>query len=298
MEGPSLTTVHDEREALAREGLPVRHRELWGARHDYRLSRAVSEPARVFFLHLAVIRDPLDATAAEDQRMRTVEAIGQQRFGGSRESAGISYNAAVFNTARWVYEGQPLGRRGAHTVNNRNIKVCDTRGCPGRGRSIPRGVDDDGVNLNTVGRALVLPQMESDDVTDGQVDLAARWAATLIRRGLAFHDTRWHGHRCVDAEKSCPGDKAFARLPEIQQLSDLYVREGLADMIRDEDVDRIADAVIAKLRFAPMSRPPSYGNPAATYTDVTLQDLQKWTFENARKALLEDRAERTPDPPD
>lgn len=239
-----MTSISTERKVFTAAGIPVRTREQWGAAHDYTGSRAVVEPAQAFFLHIAVVHDRSDLVGSEDQVMRSIEAIGRARFGKDRLSSGISYNAAVFNTARFVYEAQPLGRRGAHTVNDKLLRTCAQPGCPNRGRAIPRGGGATGNNLNVNVRSMVLPQNVGDPVTAGQVDLIARWAAAQIQAGLARSDARWHGHRCV-AWKDCPAPDGWAALPRIQQLTDRYVKEGLdEDMaLTPEQLAAIADAV-------------------------------------------------------
>jgi hypothetical protein len=186
----SITT---ERAGLFAQGLEIVQREAWGAVCVYTSSRPVTRPARWLFLHVSVTRQ----TSDEARDMRTIEAIGQQRFG-----IGMSYNAAAFPSGR-LYEGQPLCRRGAHTVNdlvNPNF---------------PEG------SLNGIARALVLPQMDTDPVTDLQIDAAARWGAALIRAGEAVPDARWYGHRDV-TRKGCPGDPGYARLHELNDLTHHY----------------------------------------------------------------------------
>lgn len=148
---------------------------------------------------------------------RTIERIGQTRFG-----SGWSYNAAAFNTGR-LYEGQPLTRRGTHTVNTFRRDRC-----PVHGGDLTGPITSSGYNLNVNTRALVLPQQVEDPVTDAQLDAAARWAAAQLRAGLAEPGARWHGHRCVTA-KACPGQAAYDRIDELQALTDHYVQHGLQE---------------------------------------------------------------------
>ncbi len=223
-----MTDIARERSLLAAEGLDIATRETWGAAQDYRSARSVVEPAAGFALHIAVIVDHGDLTGTEHADMRTIERIGTQRFGAE---VGFPYNAAVFDTAR-LYEGQPLTRRGAHTVDDKAV------GYPSMGTSR---------SMNFHWRAIVLPQMVDDDVTDGQVDQCARWAAAQVRVGLARRDYLWIGHRDV-AWKSCPGDTGYARLPEIRQLTEHYATVGLGptpeeDTLSAEEVKAITDAV-------------------------------------------------------
>lgn len=224
-----MTDIRMEREKLHAQGLVIRTREEYGAVQDYRSDRDCDIPAVAFFLHIAVVDDPSDLLGTEDQVARTIERIGQTRFG-----SGWSYNAGAFNTGR-LYEGQPLTRRGTHTVNTFNRRIC-----PHHGGSLVAPVTSSGMNNNVNARAMVLPQQVGDPVTDVQIDSAARWAAAQIRSGLARPDARWHGHRCVTA-KACPGDRAFARIPDLQQLTNHYVSTGLEedDMAWDEELPKI-----------------------------------------------------------
>lgn len=234
-----MTDIALERRKLADQGLEIRRREEYGAVQSYGTDRACDVPASAFFLHIAVVDDPGDLVGTEDQVARNIERIGQSRFG-----SGWSYNAAAFNTGR-LYEGQPLTRRGTHTVNTFNRRVCSTHG-----GSLEAPATSSGMNNNINARALVLPQQVDDPVTDEQIDAAARWAAAQIRSGLAKPTARWHGHRCVTA-KDCPGGRAFARIAELQRLTDHYTENGLDDMVTDKDIERIAelasDKAVAKL---------------------------------------------------
>lgn len=196
-------TIDSERQALAEQGLDIRWREEWGAVTDYSTSRPV-EQAIALFLHIAVVDDPDDLEGSEHQVMRNIERVGRTRFGAS---IGISYNAGAFDTGR-LYEGQPLERRGAHTVND----LPNTRFREG--------------GLNHLVRALVLPQQVTDDVTDEQIDAAARWGAALCRAGFAAPGARWFGHRDV-TRKACPGEVAYRRLDELNQLTRHYEAHGL-----------------------------------------------------------------------
>lgn len=227
-----MTDIATERRLLAEQGLEIRTRDQWGARQDYSSARACDRVASAFFLHIAVVNDPGDLIGTEDQVARTIEAIGQSRFG-----SGISYNALAFNTGR-LYEGQPLTRRGTHTVN-----TFERRTCPVHGGSLLAPATSSGFNNNVNARALVLPQQVDDPVTDEQLDAAARWAAAQIRSGLAKPDSRWHGHRCVTA-KACPGQTAYDRIDELQTLTDHYVKNGLDMPLSDQDIARIATAVV------------------------------------------------------
>jgi len=210
-----MTDIAGERKRLAAVGFKHTLREQWGSDHDYTSDRTVNRPAKWFFLHISVTADPEDNIVAESAAMRTVERIGIQRFG----SVGISYNEAAMQSGR-LYEGQPLTRRGAHTVNDENN--------PTFGDS----------SLNRDARALVIVQNVQDAVTDAQIDAAAQWAGAVIRAGEAVPGARWYGHRDVSA-KACPGDKAYARLGELNALTRKYEKESepTPEPSDDEDGD-------------------------------------------------------------
>lgn len=211
-----MTDIAGERAALKAQGLDIIGREQWAATQSYSSPRDVTMPARGFVLHISVTQDPDDLAGREDDSMRVIERIGQERFG-----IGFPYNAAAFDTGR-LYEGQPLTRRGAHTVNTRGIA------------GFPR-------DMNFAWRALCLPQMVADQVTDVQIDAAARWAAAQIRAGLAAPGASWSGHRDY-ATKDCPGTNGYARIPELNALTRRYEANGLGPqedpMARLDDEDR------------------------------------------------------------
>lgn len=209
-----MTDIRGERVKLAAQGLAVRHREKWGAVYDYTTDKTVEMPARWFIFHIAVVTPTtMDAT------QRTIEKIGIQRF----PNTGFSYNASVWSDGT-LLEGQPLTRRGAHTVNDKRVP----------GFPMPP------LTMNPAGRALVLPQNLQHAVTDAQIDSAARWAAAQIRAGLARTDAKWFGHRDF-AAKDCPGGKGYDRLDELNELTRHYAANGLGDdmPLTDDDIRRV-----------------------------------------------------------
>ena len=212
-----MPDIAGERARLRGQGLQMVHREQWGARQSYTSDRRVNRPASWLFLHISVTAAPSDNPAAEQAACRAVESIGQQRFG-----IGCSYNAAAMQSGR-LYELQPLTRRGAHTVND----------LPNP--HFPRG------SLNYSARALVLVQNVGDAVTDAQIDAAARWGAALCRSGEAVRGARWFGHRDV-TRKACPGDKAYARLAELNRLTRHYEAHGLGAPEEDTFMAALTDA--------------------------------------------------------
>lgn len=207
-----MVDIARERANLRRVGLKITYREAWGARNSYTSPRTVQHPAQSFWLHISVTPDPDDFPADEAEAMRVVERIGNQRFGAG---IGFPYNAGAFQSGR-LYEGQPLSRRGAHTVNNYGLRL------PGGG------------NLNQTGRAIALVQNVQDAVTEAQLHACAKWAAALILSGEAVRTAKWYAHRQVTA-KSCPGPKAWALMGQLQALTDRYVKLGIGDQITDQE---------------------------------------------------------------
>jgi hypothetical protein len=244
-----VTSIAEERQRLSDVGLVLRIRPQWGARFTlyvngkwvdgYTVPRAVDEPATILAAHIAVVDDPNDLQGTEDQVMRNIENIGINRF----PNTGISYNAAAFDTGR-LYEGQPIGRRGAHTVNDYERSTCSQSGCPSLGDSLTAPSWNNNVNA----RACVAPQMVGDECTDAQVNAFARWGAGLKLAGFVTRDARWHGHRCF-AAKACPGGNVWGRLDDIQDQTADYVRDGLPGTGDDdvpltpEDIEKVARAV-------------------------------------------------------
>lgn len=271
-----MTDIAAERRLLAAQGLDIGYREEWGAAQDYRSNRRVDTPAAGFFLHISVTIDHGDLTGNEHADMRAIERVGQQRFGDPYDQQlGFPYNAAVFDTGR-LYEGQPLTRRGAHTVNDKGIAKYGATGA----------------SLNYGYRALVLPQMVTDDVTDAQVDAAARWAAAQARAGLARRGARWDLHRTV-AWKACPGDTAAARLDELNRLTAHYEANGLGPAATPTPVPLEEDDVFTIQTHGQPVR-LVIGGVAIGFDDIATRDRVLTAFRRAgvltTKPVVFDRA--------
>ena len=167
-------------------------RHEWGARHSDGF-RDAPLPAREVWLHHSVTLAPdlqwIDADRDgvdddEERAMRTLEDIGQDRFGG-----GISYTFLVMPSGR-VYEGHSVGRQGAHTGGR-----------------------------NDIARAICLVgNYEANRPTEAQV----RAVAELLRYGKAqgwWKEARLAGgHRDLKAT-ACPGRYAYERIAEINALA-------------------------------------------------------------------------------
>ncbi|MGH9247989.1 MAG: peptidoglycan recognition protein family protein [Acidimicrobiales bacterium] len=216
-------TIAAQRACEAAQGLVVRRRNQWGARRSYTDENPVTHPASFLFLHISVTNP--SNYSSNDRHAQAIEGIGISRF----PNTGISYNMGIMPNGA-IYEFQPLGRRGAHTVNNFNRRTCATSGCPSRGTSL--GSQN---NLNYNARAIVLCQNVNDPVTSAQVHSIAKVGATWKRCGYATRGARWHGHRCVSA-KSCPADRAWAQMSTISALTEHYTVHGLGTSTGDDDM--------------------------------------------------------------
>jgi hypothetical protein len=159
----------------------IASRASWGARFDDG-DLTLTGPAHDVFLHHSVTVQ-LAATAsiaAEREQMRSIEGVGESRFG-----TGISYNVVVFPSGR-PYAGVSWNRRGTHT-GGRNSTA----------RSICLAGNYD----------IYLP-------TNAQIATARR----IYHGGkgrLWRADADIYGHRDVKST-ACPGRHAYDRLGDIR----------------------------------------------------------------------------------
>lgn len=156
-------------------------------------------PADFHFLHITVT-DDTDRFVDGARSARFIETLGFST------PPMVSYQDLVTNEGRY-FEGQSYGVKGTHTVNDRNV--------PGFAH-----------DLNLHGYATAIMQNVADEVSDAQVRtialvFAARELGGLVRRGAPIFP-----HRKF-AFKACPGDKAVARLQEIDQMRRRFVQHGL-----------------------------------------------------------------------
>lgn len=213
-----MTSIGRERELLKQVGLcDYRLREDWGSRYNYTNDRNVIEPATRIFVHISVTNP--NAYSLFDAHARAIESIGINRF----PRTGISYNRLIMAGTLSVYEAQPMGRRGAHTVNDHERDICTRFGsaCPGyRGPlTAPRW------NLNYNTRAYCYASNTGFSFDDNSLDTMARAIAADKLAGLVTMDAKIHGHRDV-AFKECPGDRVYNRLHELDNLVKFYVQGG------------------------------------------------------------------------
>jgi hypothetical protein len=157
----------------------------WGARYGDGFAPAPL-PASEVWLHHSVTVAPDLVPPFDDEyvAMRTLERIGQERFGG-----GISYTWAAMPSGR-IYQGHSVGRRGAHT----------------RGR-------------NSIARAVVLVGNYEDRVT---TDAQREGVADLLRhaheQGWIKQARLDGGHRdAPGAATACPGRHGMAAIADINR---------------------------------------------------------------------------------
>lgn len=156
-------------------------------------------PAKYHFLHITVTPDT-DTVLEGFNGARKVESYGLST------PPMVSYHGLTTNEGKW-FEGQSFGVKGTHTINDKNV--------PG----FPH-------DLNLWGYAQAIMQTVNDAVTDVQVRVLAMAFAAAELDGYVVKYAPIYPHRKFDW-KECPGDKANARLGEIQRLKDSYVRNGL-----------------------------------------------------------------------
>lgn len=186
-------------------------RARWGARYSAGFGPAPL-PARELWLHHSVTIAPdlvwvdADGDGVEDDEeraMRTLDDIGQQRFGG-----GISYTFAVMPSGR-IYEGHGVGRQGAHTGGR-----------------------------NDIARAIVLVgDYSSRPPTEAQKRAVAWLVVYGHRQGWWTVAGLSGGHRQAPKQiaTACPGDAALADIPEINQIAAAYLR-GEIDPSEEDDL--------------------------------------------------------------
>lgn len=237
-----MTTITAERAALAKVGRVLIDREEWGSQFNYTTARTVVEPASRAFVHITVTNP--SNYSSDFAHARAVEAIGMSRF----PSTGGSYNRMHFQSGR-AMELQPIGRRGAHTVNDYRRSPCSTSGCPTRGGSLTAP----DWNLNYNSRAYVICQNVGHAVTDAELHSVAKSIAADMLAGFLTRTAGIHGHRDV-ASKSCPGDRMWARMGELRSLVTHYVNKGFTTTPPpEEDVTTPGDIVGQDLDGSPMS---------------------------------------------
>jgi hypothetical protein len=226
---PTITQQRERWNAVS--GHPaIRLRSQWGARRSYTDDNPVTHPATRVFVHISVT-SPANYNG-NDAHAQAIERIGISRF----PNTGISYNFGIMPNGA-LYEFQPVGRRGAHTVNDFKRRTCSTSGCPGNGSSLT-ATDSSGWNLNWNARSFVFCAIESTDVSAAVVEMFARAIYTAYKAGFITKAAAQniHGHRCVSS-KACPGNKMWVKMKAIQSRIDQLIAGG----VQEDDVS-VADA--------------------------------------------------------
>lgn len=160
-------------------------RTAWGARHPDGFANAPL-PAPECWLHHSVTAAPDTSAPFDDDfaAVRSLEQIGQDRFGG-----GISYTWLI-TPVGLIFQGHSVGRQGAHTAgrNDRARAIC------------------------------FIGNYEIAAPTAAQL----RSAAWLLQHAQAMgwlQQARLNGgHRDV-SQTACPGQHAYARIADINQLA-------------------------------------------------------------------------------
>lgn len=136
--------------------------------------------------HITVTRPSGDFRAD----VRTVERIGQERFG-----SGISYNFLVNMADGQIAVGQPLDAKGTHTLNDK---------------------DRDGFsfNQNLVARAIAVVGMPGTPLSKEAEESIARLLAAMMDEDAITTHIDYEPHSFF-AWKDCPCDATRDRMPEI-----------------------------------------------------------------------------------
>ncbi len=175
-----------------RRGVIVLSRRQWGSRlpHVYawrRIFRKAQQPADTVVQHITVTNPSGDFKADA----RTVEAIGQSRFG-----SGVSYNWLVDMKTGHVAVGQPLDAKGTHTLNDKNIA----------------GYSHD---QNLVARAIAVVGQPATKLSPAAELAIARLIAAMIDEGAVTRGFDYDPHSKF-AFKDCPCDATRNRMDEIR----------------------------------------------------------------------------------
>ncbi len=203
---------------MARKRIPgLIAREEWGAREsDGFADRPL--PVTEWWAHhsVTVAPDLVPPFDDDDAAIRTLERIGEARFGG-----GISYTVAITPSGR-AYEGHSIGRRGAHTKDH-----------------------------NTVGAAIVfVGNYEDDELTPAQERKAAEVMVAARKAGLSTRPTFNGGPRDLKGTL-CPGGKAYAAIGRINALADALWHREQDRPDRDDRPEFVLDRILV---YRPGSR--------------------------------------------
>jgi hypothetical protein len=196
--------------SMARErGLTVYTRQIgprgWGSRHPLvygwrrRFRKHAPLPSDTLIQHITVTHDLGRSERNFKKEMRTVEAIGWDRF-----KSGVSYNLCIDMVTGSIGLGQAFDAKGTHTVNDKNLKGFS-------------------FDQNLVGHALSFIGMPGDELSTKAVRSTARCIAIMMKLGILTTHFDYIGHREF-AYKDCPTDAVVERMPEILDLAHQYYK--------------------------------------------------------------------------
>lgn len=190
-------------------------RAEWGAKYPDGF-RDRPMPITEWWLHhsVTIAPDLVPPFTDDDAAVRTLERIGQQRFGG-----GISYTYPVTPVGR-LYQGHSLHRQGAHTLGH-----------------------------NTVAGAFVLVgDYRKKPPTEAMREAIARRMVEDHRAGKAIRHTLNGGHRQASRNvgtTECPGDAAIAAIPAINARANELWAAGYPNTPVPEEDDMPSAAEVA-----------------------------------------------------
>lgn len=174
-----------------RRGVVVLSRRQWGSKlpHVYawrRIFRKAKSPADTIVQHITVTNPSGDFK----QDARTVESIGQSRFG-----SGVSYNWLVDMKTGHVAVGQPLDAKGTHTLNDKNV--------PGYSH-----------DQNLVARAIAVVGQPATPLSKVAELSIAKLIAAMMDEGAVTKSPDYDPHSKF-AFKDCPCDSTRDRMAAI-----------------------------------------------------------------------------------
>jgi len=214
---------------LRKAGVECYTRKEWGSKQlaAYIKRRSTHPmppaPAKYHFLHITVTNDT-DTVLTGKAGARQIETFGLS------SPPQVSYQDLVTNEGRY-FQGQDYGNKGTHTVNDKRVPPFSR-------------------DLNQEGYALALMQNVNDAVTDKQVRVVAMVFAARELTGWVRKGAPVYPHRKF-AWKGCPGDKAMARLAEIERLKNDFVKKGtIMPTQPTETRGKALDEALKNLRLA------------------------------------------------
>jgi hypothetical protein len=235
-------------------------RKEWGARESDGFDDRPM-PIKEWWLHhtVTVAPDLLSPFTDDDAAIRTLERIGEERFGG-----GVPYTYPVTPVGR-IYQGHSLHRRGAHTKGHNTVGAAFAF-------------------VGNYDKRSPLPAMEEAVARRMVIDCRAGRALTYQLEG---------GHRDV-SQTACPGAAAYARISAINKRARTLWAAGYpaTPSPKEDDMPLTADDVEKILNHdsipSPMLLP---GNPNVTVRSA-LSFAMQWSLagRNAAQAAARDAA--------